>query len=58
MWGVFCADDGDSYHVMPCDKQGSVLNDHRCDIYCWCKPLVDNSEPSLLIHFDAPLSLH
>jgi len=58
MWGVFRSDDGDSFHVMPCDNDGSVLNGHRCDAQCWCQPLVDGSEPSLLVHFDPPRSLH
>lgn len=58
MWGVFRADAEDSYHVMPADNDGRVLNDHRCTIGCWCQPVADDQEPRLLIHFDAPLSLH
>lgn len=58
MWGVFRSDSDDSYHVMPTDRGGQALNGHRCDVHCWCNPAVDAGEPSLLIHFDAPLSLH
>lgn len=57
MWGLFRSVDG-SCHVLPTDEYGFAINDHQCDMHCWCRPAVDDEEPSLLIHFDTPPPLH
>lgn len=52
-WGVFHDDEEGCRHVMPCDREGEVLEAHTA-YDCWCKPQPDDSNPYVIIHNNRP----
>lgn len=51
LWGV-AQNDKHEQHVVPCDKDGTLLNNHTASAECWCKPRRDKDVNNMFIHND------
>lgn len=50
LWGVVHKDN--EQHVLPCEKDGEIQNNHTPSADCWCKPRQDAEVRSMYIHND------
>ncbi len=51
-WGTWPDLDSGEIHVVPCDEQKNVLGGHTKTRECFCKPVRDEIDPLLVVHFD------
>lgn len=51
LWGVV-SNDKHEQHVLPCEKDGEIQNNHTPQSDCWCKPKPDTDVRSMYIHND------
>ncbi len=56
----FCVFDGEdgNQHFAPCLEDGSLIGGHVLSELCFCHPIQDFVEPTLLVHNDQRETLH